>query len=113
MSKIFDLEQDILSCWHVTDDLKLLYERIGDSSEFRDLSATHTDAIMNILLGLQEVYDMRFEKCFRSFEAVSEENRLYRKISGVEREQELVNLFNREVVNFSRRPTSMADEHED
>lgn len=104
--KIFDLEQAILGCWHVTDDIELLYERIGDSTDFQGMNPKHVDDIMNILLGLREVYDMRFNKCWSIFEETTKEYHKLHKMSGIDREEEILALF-------SRRPTSMADEHEE
>ena len=54
---IFELEQSIIRCWSVVDDIDLLYKRVGDSSEFDSLSPKQMDALMNILLGVKEVYD--------------------------------------------------------
>ena len=60
---IFDLEQEIMKAWHVVDDIDLLHENVIES----DMS---TDDIANVLLGLQSVYNMRFEKLFNAFEEV-------------------------------------------
>ena len=64
--KRFELEQDILSCWNVTDDMKLLYTHVLED----DMSK---DAIANVLLGLVSLYDMKFDKCFKTFEAMLKE----------------------------------------
>ncbi len=59
----FDLEQSILQCWNVCDDIDLLYENVMD----KDMS---TDEIANALLGMQQIYKMKFEKCFNIFETL-------------------------------------------
>ena len=58
-----DFEQDIYQCWHIIDDLKQLTEMVLD----RDAS---TDDIANILLGLQTLYDDRFEQLLKSLEYI-------------------------------------------
>ena len=58
-----DFEQDIYQCWHIIDDLKQLTEMVLD----RDAS---TDDIANVLLGLQALYDDRFEQLLESLEYI-------------------------------------------
>ena len=57
----FDLEQQIFDCWHVTDDLDILFEAILDKEIDRD-------KIANIVLGLKELYHLKFERTFETFE---------------------------------------------
>ena len=74
-NKIFDLEQSILQCWNVCDDLNLLY------SETMERSRPFTqDEMANILLGMKLMYQMKFEKCFSEFEQISNHYHKYRKI---------------------------------
>ncbi len=63
MSNRFDLEQDIMKAWNIVDDIKLVNEMIMDGR----LRLTE-DKISNILLGLEEMYSLRFEKLFSTFE---------------------------------------------
>jgi hypothetical protein len=91
--KIFDLEQELLSCWHVIDDINLLYESIGDDPAYESLEPKALDTLMNLTLGLKAVYEMRFQKCWGTFEAVAKEYHHYRKLSGVDRDKELHALF--------------------
>lgn len=55
----FDLEQEILDCWHICDDLETVY-----SNESLNLN----DEIMNVLIGLKHLYHMKFERTFATFE---------------------------------------------
>ena len=64
-NSIFDLEQEIMKAWHVVDDIELLYEYFGDSKFFAGMDAQHADEIMNCMLGLKSVYDVRFNKLFQ------------------------------------------------
>ena len=56
----FTLEEKIMNCWRVIDDLKTLgnvYDR------------EHTeDEILNILIGITDLYDQRFNELFDTFE---------------------------------------------
>ena len=61
MADQFDLEQGIMSCWHVTDDLDTLLEEIIEG----DLTK---DQISNVVLGMSQLYNIKFEKLFRTFE---------------------------------------------
>jgi hypothetical protein len=57
MSTIQDLEQDFLRCWEITQDLDLLVEEFENNDE-----------IGNRVLGLKNVYDMRFNKAWAVYE---------------------------------------------
>jgi hypothetical protein len=65
--KQFDLEQDIMACWNIVEDLKLLNEFSCESREF------NRDKVSNICLGLEELYDLKFQKLFRTFEGFLKE----------------------------------------
>lgn len=56
----FDLEQQILSCWNIIDDIK----RLNVSA----LDGASTDDISNYLLGLETIYNLKFEDLFNTFE---------------------------------------------
>ena len=62
MGKQFDLEQQILSCWNVTSDLDVLFENIIENDNLT------RDGISNVVLGMQELYELKFDKLFRTFE---------------------------------------------
>ena len=61
--KQFDLEQQILDCWKLTDDLDVLNTAILEQS-------LSTDDASNILLGLIKLYNLKFDQTFRTFEAL-------------------------------------------
>lgn len=60
----FDFEQQIMQCWGVVDDIYLLYENVLD----RPTPLT-TDELANALLGLHQMYQLKFEKLFDQFES--------------------------------------------
>ena len=92
---IFDLEQQILQCWNVIDDIKNAAEWIGDSPEFKDMPPEYSDKIFNLLWGIENVYQRRFDKCFKTFEDVAHEFHRRGKLAQVDREQELSEIFNK------------------
>lgn len=57
----FDLEQQILDCWRITDDLKQLTEAVGNQ-------CLSEDQTLNILIGLYEIYNLKFDQAFTTFE---------------------------------------------
>lgn len=92
---IFDLEQQILQCWNVVDDIKLLYNHFGDNPKFEGLDPKAEDEMMNILLGLESVYQLKFDTMFRTFEDVAREFHRRGKLAQLDREQELAEMFNK------------------
>ena len=68
MKDRFNLEADIMSAWGVTDDVDMLMESIVDSERFRDMPPHMVDKISNALLGIKELYDMKFERLWNTFE---------------------------------------------
>lgn len=68
MKDRFDLESDITAAWGVTDDIDMLMESIVDSERFRDMPPHMVDKVANALLGIKELYDMRFERLWSTFE---------------------------------------------
>ena len=70
MSTIQDLEQEVLRCWEVTQDLQLLAEVVNDGSD-------HTDTVK----GIAEVYELRFEKAWKTYEELVEQYYELRNLS--------------------------------
>jgi hypothetical protein len=63
----FDLEQEILDCWHITDDLQTIME-----TDSLNLS----DDVHNLLLGLKTLYHLKFERTFATFEQLVTQRKL-------------------------------------
>lgn len=59
----FDLEQQLMDCWSIVDDIQTLLEGVLD----REMSK---DEISNVLIGLKPLYQLKFEKAFETFEKV-------------------------------------------
>lgn len=66
----FDLEQDIMKCWSITDDIQALCERVVEDE------VLDRDRIANYLLGLQEIYNIKFDKLFAGFENLMHQGKI-------------------------------------
>jgi hypothetical protein len=64
----FTLEDQIMQCWNVTDDIEMVYHTEG---LYQD-----QDRMMNVLLGLQELYNIRFQRMFDTFEKMVHERKI-------------------------------------
>ncbi len=63
--KMYDLEQMIMDCWKVCNDLETVYKQIGDGER-----EPTRDEMMNTLMGMQQLYEWKFEQLFEMFEMV-------------------------------------------
>ena len=60
---MYELEQRIMECWELVDDVNLLYEQVMDKDLHKD-----QDRLANALLGLHTIYKMKFERAFNTYE---------------------------------------------
>lgn len=86
--KIFELEQEIMGCWQIVDDIDMIYKIVGDDPAFSGLSAAAEDELMNMLLGIKALYGRKFQNLFHTFEDVTKEYH-----SQAKRDRELVDLW--------------------
>jgi len=77
----FDLEQQIMQCWGIVDDLDYVLQAIESKDE---------DRMMNIVIGLKELYNMKFDKAFNTFEKMIAEQAI---VKPNETEQKSVEPF--------------------
>ena len=70
MDKPYELEAFIMNCWLVCDDLETVFKQIGDGER----EPTH-DELMNALMGIQQLYQWKFEQLFDKYEDVLKELR--------------------------------------
>lgn len=54
----FDLEQQILDCWRIVDDLSTVLT-ISESGDW--------DRVQNAIIGIRELYGHRFDHMFKTF----------------------------------------------
>ncbi len=60
----FDLEQEIMNCWSLKEDLEVIYHESEGATE---------DELMNALLGLIQLTDWKFQRLFKTFEKAMED----------------------------------------
>jgi hypothetical protein len=79
----FDFEQQIRECWRVTSDIKTVSEFMLDAP----LEKGHDDKVANMLIGIETLYEAKFDKLWRMFEQFSSERyELLRKV-GAQKEE--------------------------
>ena len=66
----FDFEQQIMECWRVTDDIRTVNEYLLDAP----LETDREDKIANMLMGIEALYQAKFDKLFRQFETLVHEH---------------------------------------
>lgn len=59
----FDLEQQIMNCWQVCEDIDAVYQ-VGGTREMTE------DELANALLGLKTLYQLKFEILMQTFETM-------------------------------------------
>lgn len=64
----FTLEDQLMECWGVVDDLDMVY---STEALYQD-----QDRMMNVLLGMQELYKIRFQRLFDTFEHLVHEGNI-------------------------------------
>ena len=74
----FDLEQDIMNCWSVVDDIKELSRCMLDRRKMSE------DEISNYLLGIETIYQVKFERLFETFEMLIRQNAFNDRRAGLE-----------------------------
>jgi hypothetical protein len=65
MTDRFDLEQQIMTCWNIVEDIALLNTGVLEGRP--DGNTLTQDEISNYLLGLESIYSLKFEQMFDTF----------------------------------------------
>jgi hypothetical protein len=63
MTKLQELEQHIMDCWSVCNDLETVFRQIGDGD-----TDPSPDELMNTLMGMQQLYQWKFNQMFNKYE---------------------------------------------
>ena len=66
----FDFEQQIMECWRVTNDLEAVSEYVMETDSSLP---EYNDTVANMLIGLEALYNTKFDKLFRMFELQNRE----------------------------------------
>lgn len=72
----FDLEALIIKCWNVTEDIDTVAGAVDDT----DMSANDKDKILNMLHGIRELYNVRFNTTLSLFEELVHNGTISSKI---------------------------------
>ena len=66
----FKLEENIMNCWQVVDDLKTIYhsEKLYEDEDENEMQ--------NALLGMFTLYQLKFEELFATFEKLIQEDKI-------------------------------------
>ena len=70
MSKLYELEPHIMDCWSVCNDIETVFKQIGDGHP-----EPTEDEIMNALMGMQQIYQWKFEQLFNRYEQIQRSQR--------------------------------------
>ena len=70
MTKLYELEPHIMDCWSVCNDLESVFKQIGDGER-----EPTQDEMMNALMGMQQLYQWKFEQLFLKYEQVHKAQR--------------------------------------
>lgn len=65
----FDLEQKILQCWGIVEDIETIYNQF-------DHTELSQDEIQNALLGLMLIYEFKFQQTFGVFSKLVEQGKI-------------------------------------
>lgn len=85
----FDFEQQIMSCWNVTSDIRTVTEYLLDAP----LEDGREDKIANMLMGIEALYNAKFDKLFSQFEDLVHEH-----AKTLDRDYKAVDEFNAEQI---------------
>lgn len=69
----FDFEQLLLECWGITKHLESIRSFVVDGAP---VSIETHDRVANMLCGLEELYDLKFNTLFDMFEELVKQNQL-------------------------------------
>lgn len=67
MKDRFDLENEIMDCWSVVDDLNMVTKHFIDSPQWKSMSGELADALMNKYGAISELYELKFQTLFETF----------------------------------------------
>ena len=85
----FDFEQQIMNCWNVTSDIRTVTEYLLDAP----LETGREDKIANMLMGIEALYNAKFDNLFRQFEDLIRE-----QTQNLDRDYKAVDEFNNEQI---------------
>ena len=76
---ILQLEQELLNFSRILDDIEVTTEWFCNDTKWSSMNPELHGALMDKYLGIKELYEIRFQMCWDSFEKVCKEHQAYRK----------------------------------
>ena len=70
---IFKLEQQILACWTVVDDVEMVTKHFVDSPDWQDMDPALCDALINKYFAIKDLYQLKFDVLFQTFDELCKE----------------------------------------
>lgn len=65
----FLMETYLMNTWHITDDLDTVIHHVSNSG----IEAKEQDTLLNMLIGLKELYHVKHQQLFELFEELIED----------------------------------------
>ena len=65
MIDLYELEPHIMDCWSVCNDLESVFKQVGDGER-----VPTEDEMMNVLIGINQLYQWKFEQLFFKYEQI-------------------------------------------
>lgn len=65
----FDFEQQIMDCWGVCEDIKTI-------TKMHDIRQMSEDELVNAMIGIETIYQMKFEILFDMFESMIKDGKI-------------------------------------
>ena len=65
MTKLYELEPHIMDCWSVCNDLESVFKQVGNGER-----VPTEDEMMNVLIGINQLYQWKFEQLFFKYEEI-------------------------------------------
>jgi len=67
MKDRFDLEQQIMECWNIVEDIDVTTSHFVDNPKWAHIPPDVCDALMNKFFAIKELYEIRFERLWETF----------------------------------------------
>lgn len=72
MKTRFDLEDELMKCWHITDDIAAVSDIVVDT----EMDDRDKDKLLNILIGMKQLYDHKFQETYNTMDALIRQREL-------------------------------------
>ena len=68
-----------MRAWSITDDIDDVLKFVGDDPFFMGMTAEHQDKLMNLLIGIKELSDVKVSHAWQDFERVNDDYYKYQR----------------------------------